>query len=139
MATIRRIATREAHRALPSQQYRLWVKCALAGMRARAVGQKLGDCCAPLHDKEAGSPSNTTRPFSHLAITDMGRKVGRHIFNCHKFQRLQPQWQWPLWAKNSMLEVGAEQQKILCYWTKYAFLCIICSLSFFCLGCIKTP
>jgi len=38
-----------------------------------------------------------------------------------------------------MLEVGADQQKILRYWTKYAFFRIIYSLSIFSLGCIKTP
>ena len=27
----------------------------------------------------------------------------------------------PLWPKNKTLEVGADQQKILRYWTKYAF------------------
>jgi len=38
-----------------------------------------------------------------------------------------------------MLEVGVDLQKILCYWTKYAFLPIIYSLAIFSLGCIKTP
>jgi len=33
----------------------------------------------------------------------------------------------------------ADQQKILCYSTKYAFLRIIYTLSIFSLGCIKTP
>jgi len=41
--------------------------------------------------------------------------------------------------KKYTLEVGADQQKILRYWTKYAFLRIIYSLSIFSLGCINTP
>jgi len=45
----------------------------------------------------------------------------------------------PLWPKNCTLEVAANRQKILRYWTKYAFLCIIDSLSIFFLGGIKTP
>jgi len=42
-------------------------------------------------------------------------------------------------AKRYTLEVGADQQKMLRYWTKYAFLRIILRLSIFFLGCIKTP
>jgi len=40
-----------------------------------------------------------------------------------------------------MLGVGAEQQKILRYWTKYGFVNIIFiySVLTFSLGCIKTP
>jgi len=37
-----------------------------------------------------------------------------------------------------MLTVGADQQEILRYWTKYAFLRITYCLSIFSLGCIKT-
>jgi len=37
-----------------------------------------------------------------------------------------------------MLEVWADQQKILHYWTKYTILRIIYSLSILFLGCIKT-
>jgi len=44
-----------------------------------------------------------------------------------------------LWPKNYRLEVGAEQQKILRHWIKYAFLRIVHSLSVFSLGYIKTP
>jgi len=43
-----RIATRAARRALSSRQYGIRVKCGPAGMRARAVGRKVGGCCAPL-------------------------------------------------------------------------------------------
>jgi len=39
----------------------------------------------------------------------------------------------------ALMEVWADQQKILRYWTKYAFLRIVYSLSTFSLGCIKTP
>ena len=38
-----------------------------------------------------------------------------------------------------MLKVVADQQQILRYWTKYAFLRIIDSLSIFSLGNIRTP
>jgi len=39
-----------------------------------------------------------------------------------------------------MLLVGADQQKILCYWAKYAsFWWITYSLAMFSLGCRNTP
>jgi len=38
-----------------------------------------------------------------------------------------------------MLKVEADQQKTLRYWTKYAFLHNMHSLSISLLGCIKTP
>jgi len=41
-----------------------------------------------------------------------------------------------LWPKKYTLEVQADQQKILRYWTKYAFLRIIYSLSILSLGYI---
>jgi len=40
--------------------------------------------------------------------------------------------------KTRMLEVGTDQQKILCYWTKYTILHIIYSFINFPLGCVKT-
>ena len=42
-------------------------------------------------------------------------------------------------ALKCTLEVEADQQKILYYWTKYAFLQVIYSLSIFSLGNIRTP
>jgi len=47
VAIIRRIATRAARRALPSRQYRLWVKWGPAGMRAITAGRKLGGLLCP--------------------------------------------------------------------------------------------
>ena len=43
-----------------------------------------------------------------------------------------------MWPKNYTLELGADQEKILRYWTKYAFLRIIYSLPIFSLGNIRT-
>ena len=43
-----------------------------------------------------------------------------------------------MWRKNYTLELGADQEKILRYWTKYAFLLIIYNLPIFSLGNIRT-
>jgi len=93
VAIIRGIATRAARRALPSRQYGLLVKCGPVKMRARAVGRKVRAAVLLCVEGGAGSPSNNvvwaedkwySDPSSGLAMIDIGRKVGMHIFNRQK-------------------------------------------------------
>jgi len=43
-----------------------------------------------------------------------------------------------VWPKNYTLELWADLEKILRYWTKYAFLRIVYNLPIFSLGNIRT-
>ena len=97
-----------------SRQYGLWPvmgKMRACGDAGQSSGPKCGGgCCVHLREGGAGSPSNTIpqcrlgeayhlvvlgtkgispvpSPSSRLATTDMGRKVGSHISNRHKFSR----------------------------------------------------
>jgi len=109
-----RITTRAARRVLSSRQYGLWVKCGPAGMQARAVGGKMGGAGSPPNNVAWAEANLRTKwypdPSSRLAIIDIGREVGRHIFNHQKFYGGHSPQTFsaicrPLWPKNYRLEI----------------------------------
>ena len=125
------------------------------------TGLKVEVCCAPFHGGAAGVGPHLTQcrlgtglppyqavswsiqPFGH---NKHGLKSGvAHFLSPKILGRPEPPndncyiGSGHCGRKSYTLEVWVDQQKILRYWTKYAFLRIIYSLSIFSTGCIKTP